>query len=160
MPARSVGSAVFQTDAGASPQVVVNEATQTVEWTQQRPVQIQRFDLNIAAVLPANSRLVCEVRHTQPDSPESKVRRLDDATLTTGALESGWITLHRAFSLELPEGAGEEALQEAHRQINRSWRFQAHPVQLERPERLFKVSLPDGSSFEAVFILQPSDPSP
>ncbi len=138
--------------------VVVNQAMETVEWTQARPEQVQRFELNVAATLGAHRRLICELRHTAAGSSEARVWQAESASsMVTGGLASGDITIHRRFILELPPESGTEALQEAHGQINRRWLHRPNAVALGRPERLFRVSLPDGSTFEASFVLQPAD---
>jgi hypothetical protein len=155
VPAAVTGD--FEIDGGTA-RVEVNDATQTTEWTQARPVQVERLTLNVAASLAAHRQLVVEVRHTLPDGREAHVRRLDDATFLTGDLAGAAVTVHRNFELELPEGAGSDALQDAHSQINNGWRHRQRAVFLARPESLFRVSLPDGSTFEAFFILQPADP--
>jgi len=155
VPAAVTGD--FTVDGGTA-RVEVNDATQTTEWTQARPVQVHRLILNVAATLASHRQLVVEVRHTLPDGREATVRRLDDATLLTGELAGGAVTVHRNFELELPESAGTEALEEAHRQINGSWRHRRRAVFLARPESLLRIALPDGSTFEAFFILQPVGP--
>lgn len=119
MPASVVGD--FTVDGGTA-RVEVNDAMQTTEWTRERPAQVQRLTLNVAATLAEKALLVCEVRHTLPDGREATVRRLDDAVFLTGELVGGSMTVHRNFQIELPEGAGSGALQEAHGQVNGGWR--------------------------------------
>lgn len=149
----------LMTDSPDVADVVINQATQTTEWTQARPVQVERFELNVAGTLGAHRRLVCEVRHTVAGGAEAKVWPVADAVMLTGQLDGGPITIHQNFSLELPEGAGTAALQEAHQQINQRWLHQSRRVTLDKPEPIFRVSLADGSWFEAAFILRPSDSS-
>lgn len=162
---RSVSTTVFPAAVygdfrvdGSRARVQVNESRETTEWTQARPVQVQRLELTMAATLAQHAMLVCEIRHTLKDGREATVRRLEDATMLTGALADGEITVHRHFTLELPEGSGNDALQDAHRQINSGWLHRGRAVLLARPEPLFRVTLPDGSTFEAAFILQPASP--